>query len=142
MSATANDLAALPGRFLTMTRSDLTATLAQRFPVLTRADVTECADLLIDTMAEAITAGRRIEIRDFGNFTLHFREPRIARNPKTGAKVNVPGKWAPHFRPGKGLYEAVDPARTVVQRPAREAVRSPRISHARELQMDGKATAR
>jgi len=39
---------------------------------------------------------------------LHYRPPRIGRNPKTGDSVVVPDKRVPHFKPGKELRERVD----------------------------------
>jgi len=51
---------------------------------------------------------QRIEVRGFGSFSLHYRPPRIGRNPKTGDSVQVPDKHVPHFKPGKELRERVD----------------------------------
>ncbi len=50
----------------------------------------------------------RIEIRGFGSFSLHYRPPRMGRNPKTGDSVALPGKHVPHFKPGKELRERVN----------------------------------
>ena len=47
----------------------------------------------------------RIEIRGFGSFSLHYRAPRTGRNPKTGDKVELEGKYVPHFKPGKELRD-------------------------------------
>jgi integration host factor subunit beta len=52
--------------------------------------------------------GGRIEIRDFDSFVLNYRPPSTGRNPKSGAKVQVPVKYAPHFKPGKELRERVN----------------------------------
>ncbi|MFI8038632.1 HU family DNA-binding protein, partial [Acinetobacter baumannii] len=49
-----------------------------------------------------------IEIRGFGSFALHHREPRVGRNPKTGKSVDVAAKAVPHFKPGKALRDAVN----------------------------------
>ena len=49
--------------------------------------------------------GERIEIRGFGSFSLHYRAPRTGRNPKTGDKVELEGKYVPHFKPGKELRD-------------------------------------
>lgn len=122
-----------------MTRNELVATLAQRFPALTRADVTEYVNLLLAAMAEAIAAGRRIEIRGFGNFCLHFRPPRYSRNPKTGAKLKIPGKWTPHFRSGKTLREAVGPGSTTA---LQEALPPPRMNYTQKPQPDASSGAR
>ena len=62
---------------------------------------------LLDMMGGALAAGERIEIRGFGSFSLHYRPPRLGRNPKTGDSVALPGKHVPHFKPGKELREKV-----------------------------------
>ena len=54
----------------------------------------------------ALVRGQRIEIRGFGSFSLHYRAPRVGRNPKTGQSVSLEGKFVPHFKPGKALREA------------------------------------
>jgi integration host factor subunit beta len=55
-----------------------------------------------------LASGERIEIRGFGSFSLHFRPPRVGRNPKTGDSVELNGKYVPHFKPGKELRERVN----------------------------------
>ena len=64
--------------------------------------------MMLDHMAEALAEGERIEIRGFGSFSLHYRAPRLGRNPKTGEKVELAGKYVPHFKPGKELRERVN----------------------------------
>jgi integration host factor subunit beta len=64
--------------------------------------------MMLDHMAEALAVGERIEIRGFGSFSLHYRAPRLGRNPKTGEKVELAGKYVPHFKPGKELRERVN----------------------------------
>ncbi len=59
-------------------------------------------------MSQALSLGERIEIRGFGSFSLHYRPPRMGRNPKTGDAVALPGKHVPHFKPGKELRERVN----------------------------------
>ncbi|WP_334135582.1 integration host factor subunit beta [Tepidimonas sp.] len=94
-----------------MNRSDLFVALAERHPQLTTADAEVAVKTLLDGMAQALTAGHRIEIRGFGSFAVVARPPRQARNPRTGEAVQVPGKRVIHFKPGKALREAVDGAR-------------------------------
>ena len=55
--------------------------------------------------AKTLAQGERIEIRGFGSFSLHYRAPRTGRNPKTGDKVELEGKYVPHFKPGKELRD-------------------------------------
>ncbi len=91
-----------------MTKSDLIAQLAERFPQLVAKDADLSVKMILDAMAEALGRGDRIEIRGFGSFALNYRPPRVGRNPKSGEKVDVPEKWVPHFKAGKELRERVD----------------------------------
>ncbi|SDH36253.1 integration host factor subunit beta [Propionivibrio dicarboxylicus] len=91
-----------------MTKSDLIARLAERFPQLVAKDADFAVKMILDAMAEALAKGDRIEIRGFGSFALNYRPPRVGRNPKSGDKVSVPEKWVPHFKAGKELRERVD----------------------------------
>ncbi|MCX8087566.1 MAG: integration host factor subunit beta [Rhodocyclaceae bacterium] len=93
-----------------MTKSELIARLAERFPQLLAKDADLAVKMLLDAMTEALARGERIEIRGFGSFSLNYRPPRIGRNPKTGEKVEVPAKYVPHFKAGKELRERVDQA--------------------------------
>lgn len=91
-----------------MTRSDLIAKLAERYPQLLGKDTDLAVKVILDAMAETLAQGGRIEIRGFGSFALNYRPPRIGRNPKSGDKVQVPAKYVPHFKAGKELRERVD----------------------------------
>ena len=91
-----------------MTKSELIARLAERFPQLIAKDADFAVKVILDAMAEALADGQRIEIRGFGSFSLNYRPPRLGRNPKSGEKVHVPEKHVPHFKAGKELRERVD----------------------------------
>ena len=93
-----------------MTKSDLIARLAERFPQLVAKDADFAVKMILDAMSDALVKGDRIEIRGFGSFSLNYRPPRVGRNPKSGEKVDVPEKWVPHFKAGKELRERVDNA--------------------------------
>jgi integration host factor subunit beta len=93
-----------------MTKSELIARLAERFPQLVAKDADLSVKMILDAMSEALAKGDRIEIRGFGSFSLNYRPPRVGRNPKTGDKVEVPAKHVPHFKAGKELRERVDQA--------------------------------
>ena len=97
-----------------MTKSDLIAKLADRFPQLVAKDADFAVKMILDALSEALSKGDRIEIRGFGSFSLNYRPPRVGRNPKSGDKVSVPEKWVPHFKAGKELRERVDSALTSV----------------------------
>lgn len=91
-----------------MTKSELIARLAARFPQLVAKDADYAVKMVIDAMSDALARGDRIEIRGFGSFALNYRPPRVGRNPKSGDKVHVPEKYVPHFKAGKELRERVD----------------------------------
>ncbi|MDY0745498.1 integration host factor subunit beta [Paucibacter sp. R3-3] len=91
-----------------MTRSDLVALLADRFPQLTQRDTEFAVKTILDAMSDALAKGHRIEIRGFGSFQVNRRPPRMGRNPRSGEQVLIPEKLVPHFKPGKALREAVD----------------------------------
>ncbi len=91
-----------------MTKSELIEALALKQTQLPYKDVELVVKSLLEQMSQALASGERIEIRGFGSFSLHFRPPRLGRNPKTGTPVDLPGKYVPHFKPGKELRERVN----------------------------------
>ncbi len=91
-----------------MTKSELIARLAARFPQLAAKDADYAVKMILDAMTDSLAGGDRIEIRGFGSFALNYRPPRTGRNPKSGEKVQVPEKHVPHFKAGKELRERVD----------------------------------
>ena len=90
-----------------MTKSELIEILSQRQAHLKAEDVDLSVKALLEMMGGALANGERIEIRGFGSFSLHYRPPRLGRNPKTGESVALAGKHVPHFKPGKELRERV-----------------------------------
>lgn len=91
-----------------MTKSELIERIAQTQDQLSIKDVELAVKQMLDHMAQMLSSGERIEIRGFGSFSLHYREPRVGRNPKTGEAVELPGKYVPHFKPGKELRDRVN----------------------------------
>jgi integration host factor subunit beta len=96
-----------------MTKSELIEILARRQSHLKAEDVDLAVKSLLEMMGGALASGERIEIRGFGSFSLHYRPPRLGRNPKTGDSVALPGKHVPHFKPGKELREKVSDVQPV-----------------------------
>lgn len=86
-----------------MTKSDLIDKLINRSIHIQSKVVENAVKEIIEYMVIALTQGKRIEIRGFGSFSLHYRIPRIGRNPQNGSKVILSGKFVPHFKPGKEL---------------------------------------
>ena len=91
-----------------MTKSELIEILAAKNSHLNHKDVELAVKSLIEQMSLSLSTGNRIEIRGFGSFSLHYRPPRMGRNPKTGESVALAAKYVPHFKPGKELRERVN----------------------------------
>jgi len=91
-----------------MTKSELIERITEKHPEMSSKDIELAVKTILDTMSQALSQGDRIEIRGFGSFSLHFRNPRVGRNPKTGESVHLKGKYVPHFKPGKELREQVN----------------------------------
>ena len=96
---------------LIMTKSELIEIIARKQKHLPAKDVELAVKHLLELMSNALANGERIEIRGFGSFSLHYRPPRMGRNPKTGDSVALSGKYVPHFKPGKELREKVNESR-------------------------------
>ncbi len=91
-----------------MTKSELIEKLCSQQTQLSAKQVEDAVKEILEHMATTLEKGDRIEIRGFGSFSLHYRAPRIGRNPKTGEKVKLDGKHVPHFKPGKELRDRVN----------------------------------
>lgn len=91
-----------------MTKSELIDRIAGKQTQLSAKDVELAVKAILEYMSQALEGGGRIEIRGFGSFSLHYRVPRIGRNPKTGTPVALAGKYVPHFKPGKELRDRVN----------------------------------
>lgn len=95
-----------------ITKSELIENIASKQNHLAYKDIELSIKSLLEQMSTSLSRGERIEVRGFGSFSLHFRPPRIGRNPKTGDAVSLPGKHVPHFKPGKELRERVNRSQT------------------------------
>jgi integration host factor subunit beta len=91
-----------------MTKSELIERIVEQQEQLSAKDVELAIKTMLEHMSQALAGGERIEIRGFGSFSLHYRAPRVGRNPKTGDSVELDGKFVPHFKPGKELRDRVN----------------------------------
>jgi integration host factor subunit beta len=90
-----------------MTKSELTRRLSLQLVQHPLDDIEVAVNVLLEQLTEQLAAGGCIEIRGFGAFSIHHHAARMARNPRTGASINVPDRYAPHFTPGIALRERV-----------------------------------
>ena len=91
-----------------MTKSELIERIALSQDQLSAKDVELAVRMILERMTSALVANQRIEIRGFGSFSLHYRAPRVGRNPKAGDAVSLTGKYVPYFKPGKELRSRVN----------------------------------
>ena len=97
-----------------MTKADLIDGVSQAVG-MTRKDSIIIVDTIFESIAKALHASERIEIRGVGSFRTRQRQPRIGRNPKTGARVEVPSKTVAYFKPGKELKEMLNATKPELQ---------------------------
>lgn len=93
---------------MSITKSELIERVADKQSQLSSKDVELAIKTILEEMSKTLATGGRIEIRGFGSFSLHYREPRVGRNPKTGESVELDAKYVPHFKPGKELRDRVN----------------------------------
>ncbi len=90
-----------------MTKSELIEAVAGRTK-MTKSSAEMVVNAVFETMAEALIAGKGIEIRGFGSFTVRNYRAYSGRNPRTGANVEVTPKRLPFFRVGKEMKQFVN----------------------------------
>jgi integration host factor subunit beta len=92
-----------------MTKAELVEEVA-RTTQLTKKHAELIVNTVFESIVNSLKEGEKIELRGFGSFRIRRRGPRIGRNPKTGARVHVPSKKIPYFKPGKDLKEMLNEA--------------------------------
>lgn len=109
---------------MSMNKSELIKRMSGKLDQLTSKDVDLAVHTMLEIMSESLAGGNRIEIRGFGTFSNHYRKPRTVRNPRTGeVGIYKPGKYVPHFKPGKDLKMRVNNSRELAK-DSRSAVKS------------------
>jgi integration host factor subunit beta len=90
-----------------MTKADLIEEVA-KVVEFTRKESEIIVEAIFDSVVKSLRQDDKIEIRGFGSFRTRQRQSRIGRNPKTGARVEVPAKRIPYFKPSKELKDLVN----------------------------------
>ena len=91
-----------------MTKSELIQRIAELNPHLFHRDVERIVSTIFEEISEALARGHRVELRGFGAFSVKRRGPRVGRNPRTGAAVQVSEKYIRFFKTGKQLRERLN----------------------------------
>ncbi len=90
-----------------MTKADLIEDVSKAAD-MSRKDSELIVDTVFESIVQSLRSGEKIEIRGFGSFRTRERNSRVGRNPKTGARVEVPAKRIPYFKPSKELKDVVN----------------------------------
>ena len=91
-----------------MIKSELIQKIATTNQHLYHRDIERIVNVVFNEIVEALTRDDRVELRDFGAFTVRHRAPRTGRNPRTGTAVAVAEKFVPFFKTGKDLRERLN----------------------------------
>lgn len=90
-----------------MTKADIVTDIAEATGI-SKVDTEAVVNAFLVSIGKALVAGNTIEIRGFGTFRTREKQPRVARNPRTGEKVQVPRKFVPSFKPSKEFKESIN----------------------------------
>ena len=91
-----------------MTKSELIARIAELNPHLYQSDAEKIVTTVFNEISNALSQGRRVELRGFGDFSVRTRKARAGRNPRTGEQVSVEAKSVPFFKAGKKLKDRLN----------------------------------
>src|SRR2546430_750893 len=111
----------------TMTKAELIDDVSHAVD-MTRKDSEIIVETIFESIVKSLRTGDKIEIRGFGSFRTRQREARVGRNPKTGARVDVPPKKIPYFKPSKELKDLVNRTPAAVPSAPAEGAATPSSS--------------
>ena len=100
-----------------MTKSELIQAIHKRQGDLTYKESHAAVNFILHRIIQSLMDKDRVEVRDFGSFSLHYYPPRFARNPRSGAAVPVMARFSPRFKPGKKLRLRIDHIKTNARKP-------------------------
>ncbi len=89
-------------------RSNLIEMLSTKYTDLPYHIITMTTKHIFEIITNALSENKKIELRNFGNFSLRFHPARLVRNPKTGQTIKMCSKYTVHFKPGKKLNAKVN----------------------------------
>ena len=91
-----------------MNKSDLIKKISENADSLNEDDLEQTVNTILNLISSSLSKGDRVEIRNFGTFSVRSRDQRISRNPKTGEKINTPEKKTIHFKMAKELFKKLN----------------------------------
>tara|TARA_B100001559_G_scaffold174752_1_gene146297 strand:+ start:37 stop:315 length:279 start_codon:yes stop_codon:yes gene_type:complete len=91
-----------------MNKSDLVNSISNKSDSFTDDDIEKSVNSILELISKSLSKKQRVEIRNFGTFSVRSREERLSRNPKTGTSVLVEAKNHPYFRASKNLKQSLN----------------------------------
>ena len=88
-----------------MLKRDLVDAVTAKMDGYLKKDVAQAIDIMLDSITDALSEDRRVEIRGFGSFSIRQRKARSTKNPRTGKIMNIPPRKTIHFTMSKSLKE-------------------------------------
>ena len=89
----------------TFTRSDIELSIKKEFPELSKSDIADAINIILESITEVVALDDKVEIRGFGTFSKKYIRPRKFVNPKT-KKISYLGETATmHFKPSISLVK-------------------------------------
>jgi len=93
---------------MSLIKSQLIQKITEENPHLFVRDTERIINTIFNEISNALASGKRVELRQFGAFSVQHRKPRLGRNPRSGESVQVQEKWTPRFKPGKLMREKLN----------------------------------
>ncbi len=91
-----------------MNKSDLIKNISNKSDSFSEDDIEKSVNSILNLISQSLTNKDRVEVRNFGTFSIRSREERLSRNPKTGTSVLVEAKNHPYFRASKNLKQSLN----------------------------------
>ena len=91
-----------------MNKSDLVNKISNKSDSFIEDDIEKSVNSILELISKSLSKKQRVEIRNFGTFSIRPREERLSRNPKTGTSVLVEAKNHPYFRASKNLKQSLN----------------------------------
>ena len=93
---------------MAIVKSELIKQLKKSYPNFLTRDLTKVSDIILKEIKDSLDRNEGVELRGFGTFRISIQKPSIRRNPKTGAKVNVPKKRVIKWKMSKDLFKKLN----------------------------------
>lgn len=90
-----------------MLKRDLIGKVSERLDGYLKKDIAQAVELVLSSIAESLSVGRRVEIRGFGSFSVRQRQARATKNPKTGKLMEIPPRNTLLFTMSKSLKDSL-----------------------------------